>query len=108
MQPIRKAVDFVKPQTSTQIQQIEGANGGHKQGPSAAVDTSSGLNSQEARNFASIIGRATPTNGAPKYNSNADSQLFIVETSYDIMVPVKYRIERTDEENQVMDPQRVS
>lgn len=86
-----------------------GAYGGQKQGPYAAFDTPGANYSQDARNVASVIGRATPTSGAPIYKSNDDSPLIIVETSYDITVPVKYRIQQpTEEENQLIKPQQVS
>ena len=104
MQPIRKAVDFMK----TSQAQI-GAYGGQKQGPYAPVDTPGGVKSEEAKNLSSVIARPTPSNRALNFKSNADSPLIIVETSYDITVPVKYRIQQPNEEdNQLMEPQRVS
>lgn len=107
MQPIRKAVDFMKSQTSSSQVQI-GAYGGQKQGANTAVDTPGAHYAQDARNVASVIGRVTPTNGAAIYKSNDDSPLIIVETSYDITVPVKYRLQHTTEEDhQLMQPQRI-
>jgi hypothetical protein len=101
MQPIRKAVDFIK-SSQGQI----GAYGGQKQGPYAPVDTPGGVKSEEAKNVSSVIPRPTPSNRAPNFKSNTDSPLIIVETSYDITVPVKYRIQQPNEEdNQLMEPQ---
>ena len=73
------------------------------------MDTPGGLKSEEAKNVSSVIGRPTPSNRAPNFKSNTDSPLVIVETSYDITVPVKYRIQQANEEdNQLIEPQRVS
>lgn len=83
-------MDFFKSLATSQVQ--IGAYGGQKQGLNTAVDTPGAQNSQDARNFASVMGRATPTIGAQIYKSNDNSPLIIVETSYDITVPVKYRI----------------
>lgn len=104
MQPIRKAVDFMK---SSQVQ--IGTQVGQKQGPYAPVDTPGGIKTEEAKNVASVIARASPSNRLPNFKNNADSPIIIVETSYDITVPVKYRIQQPNEEdNQLMEPQRVS
>jgi hypothetical protein len=104
MQPIRKALDIIK---SSQVQ--IGALGGQKQGPYAPADTPGAAKSDEAKNVLSVIPRPTPSIRAQNFKSNADSPLIIVETRYDITVPVKYRIQQPNEEdNQLMDPQRVS
>ena len=73
------------------------------------MDTQGGIKTEESKNVASVIARATPSNRLPNFKSNADSPIIIVETSYDITVPVKYRIQQpNEEENQLMEPQRVS